>query len=201
MKTFHDFESMGTVPILENQLPPLLEAYSGTAIVSWYGMIEDQLQRMLDDQEASRNFENADRIRAFLNTWREHEVTGSINIEQIDALKAASDQQASVKWSLRNYFSSLRNQLRKLVASEEELPRGIDTNQLDPMSAGAGGGAPPMSPDFGPEEEKPGDLGDLGDLGAEGMDQPPEGGLPGENPEGEIKKPDDELAFAESKRK
>jgi len=191
MKTFHDYESMGTVANLEPMLPPLVEAYSGSSIVSWYGMIEDQLQRMLDDQEASRNFENADRIRAFLNTWREHEVTGSINIEEVDALKAAADQQASVKWPLRNYFSSLRNQLRKLVASEEELPRGIDPNQTDPMSAGLGGGAPPMSPDFGPDEEKPADL-DMG-LGGEGMEPPPEEGAPGANPEGDIAGPDDDL--------
>lgn len=182
MKTFYDYESMGTVALPESLVPPLVEAYSGSSIVSWYGMIEDQLQRMLDDQEASRNFENADRIRAFLNTWREHEITGSINLEQIDPLKSAAEQQASVKWPLRNYFSSLRNQLRKLIASEEELPRGVDQNQLDPMGAGLGRGAPPMSPDFGPDEEQPADL----DLGAEGVEPPPEEGAPGGAPEDKI---------------
>ena len=175
IKTIHDYESFVTMPVWENQLPPLVEAYGGASIVAWFGMIEDQLQRMLDDQEAARNFENADRIRAFLNTWREHEITGSINIEQIDPLKSAAEQQAAVKWPMRNYFSSLRNQLRKLIASEEELPRGMDQGQIDPMSAGLGRGAPPMSPDFGPEEEAPGDLG-LGD----------EGVPPGEGPEDEI---------------
>lgn len=169
MKNFHDYESMGMVGPAEHREPVLLEAYSGSSIVSWYGMIEDQLQRMLDDQEASRNFENADRIRAFLNTWRENEITGSINIDELEPLKAAAEQQSAVKWPLRNYFSSLRNQLRKLIASEEELPRGIDTNQIDPMAGGLGRGAPPMSPDFGPEEQAPGDL-------AAGLETPPEEG-------------------------
>jgi hypothetical protein len=175
MKTFHDYESMSTVGQAENLQPVLLEAYSGASIVAWYGTIEDQLQRMLDDQEASRNFENADRIRAFLNTWRDNAITGSINIDELEPLKAASEQQASAKWPMRNYFSSLRNQLRKLIASEEELPRGIDTNQVDPMAGGLGRGAPPMSPDFGPEEEAPGDLnaaeGEPGAKGA-GLEQP-----------------------------
>jgi hypothetical protein len=173
MKTYHDYESLGTLRTLENVLPPLLEAFSGQAIVSWYGTIENQLQQKLDDQEAARNFENADRIRAFLNTWRDNEITGSINIDELEPLKAAAEQQSSAKWPLRNYFSSLLNQLRRLIASEEELPRGIDTNQLDPMAGGLGRGAPPMSPDFGPEEDAPGALdaeseeGLAGDLGSE----------------------------------
>lgn len=191
-KTFHDYESMGTVQQAENLRPVLLEAFRGSDIVGWYGMIEDQLQRMLDDQEASRNFENADRLRAFLNTWREHEITGSMNIEEIDPLKAAAEQQSAVKWPLRNYFSSLRNHLRKLVASEEELPRGMDTDQLDPMGGGLGRGAPPMSPDFGPEEEAPPELGGAG-AGIE---------PPSDEAEDKLMSPDeDEMAFAESKTK
>jgi hypothetical protein len=178
MKTFTDYESMGRIHLLENVEPVVQEAYSGQSIVNWYGNIETQLQAKLDDQEASRNYENADRLRAFLNTWRENEITGSISIDSIEPLKAAAEQQASAKWNMRNYFSSLRNQLRKLVASEEELPRGTEGG-LDPMSGGGGGsmgGAPPMSPDFGPEESAPGDL--EGALGGEGM--PPEGGPEGE---------------------
>ena len=191
MKTFTDYESLGRIQPTENEQPVLLEAFSGSSIVAWYGNIESQLQDKLDAQEASRNYENADRLRAFLNTWRENEITGSINIDSIEPLKAAAEQQASAKWNLRNYFSSLRNQLRKLVASEEELPRGIEGG-LDPMSGGGGsmGGAPPMSPDFGPEKTGPGDL--EGAMGDEGT--PPEGGPAGEEglaPEGG--KPEDKL--------
>ena len=183
MKSVNDYESLGHLHEKQRFTGFLPEAFSGSSIVSWYGQIENQLQGKLDDQEASRNFENADRIRAFLNTWRENEITGAINVEQLGPLKAAAEQQASAKWPLRSYFSSLRNQLRKLIASEEELPRGVDTDQINPMSGGGlGRGAPPMSPDFGPDKEAPTDLeggetglepgpgeaeGDLGDLGAE----------------------------------
>src|SRR5579864_8825440 len=97
MKTFHDYESMGALQSIENVEVPILETISGPAIVSWYSMIEDFLQRKLDDQEAARNHENADRLRAFLNTWRENELTGSVNIDDLKPLKAAAEQQAAVK--------------------------------------------------------------------------------------------------------
>lgn len=171
MKTFHDYESFGTLDLLEHAHPEILEAYRGSSIVGWYGTIARQLQSFLDDQEAARNFESADRIRAFLNTWREHEISGSINIDELEPLKAAAEQQASVKWSMRNYFSSLLDQLRKLIATEEELPRGIDTDQLDPMAGGLGRGAPPMSPDFGPEKEAPGGP-ETGEQAGAGLEQP-----------------------------
>jgi hypothetical protein len=168
MRTLHCYEDFQFLPqVPGNEV--LAESYRGSEIVEWYSRIGDQLQNMLDNQEAARNYENADRLRAFLNTWREHEITGAINVDEIDPLKAAADQQAAAKWELRSYFSSLKGQLAKLIASEEELPRGVDTNQLNPM-AGAGGalgGAPPMSPDFGPEAEPP-----TGLEGAEGAGEP-----------------------------
>jgi hypothetical protein len=186
MKTCHDYESMALlgererVTALSREVPPYLgEVLSGPQVVSWYSMIEDFLQRKLDDQEAARNHENADRLRAFLNTWRDNELTGSISIDSLKPLKAAAEQQAAVKSPLRPIFSSLLRNLRKLVADEEALPRGIDTDAVDPMSGGLGSGAPPMSPDFGPEDEAPGDLGmggEPGEAGA-GLDQPPEDDL------------------------
>jgi len=121
-------------------------------------MIEDFLQRKLDDQEAARNYENADRLRAFLNTWRDNELTGSISVDQLRPLKAAAEQASAIKSSLRPIFTSILRNLRKLIADEEELPRGIDQNANDPMAGGGMGAAPPMSPDFGPDKEKPGDL-------------------------------------------
>ncbi len=183
-RTFHDYESLGTLQTVENVEVPLLETISGPAIVSWYSMIEDFLQRKLDDQEAARNHENADRLRAFLNTWRENELTGSVNVDDLKPLKAAAEQQAAVKSPLRPIFSSLLRNLRKLVADEEALPRGIDQNAVDPMSAGLGRGAPPMSPDFGPEEEPPPGMGGEGEMPPEGMEGAPGAGLEGTPPEG-----------------
>lgn len=174
-KTFHDYESLGFITEGDRFTPFLPEAYSGSSIVTWYSTIENQLQNKLDDQSAARNHENADRLRAFLKTWRENEISGSLNIDELETLKAAAEQQASTKWGLQNYFSSLLSQLRRLIASEEELPRGAGMDQLDPMGGGGiGRSAPPMSPDFGPEKEPSKDLEGAGleptpeaDLGAE----------------------------------
>jgi hypothetical protein len=190
MKTYNDYESLGTIQNIEEAEVPVLETLSGSQVVSWYTMIEDYLQRKLDDQEAARNHENADRLRAFLNTWRDNELTGSISVDQLRPLKAAAEQAAAIKSSLRPIFASLLRNLRKLIADEEQLPRGVDTDAVNPMAGGGlGGGAPPMSPDFGPEEEPPGDLEGAeggegleppGDLGAEGIETAaelePEGG-------------------------
>ncbi len=185
MKTFHDYESMGAIQGIESAQVPILETISGPAIVSWYSMIEDFLQRKLDDQEAARNHENADRLRAFLNTWRDNELTGSVNIDDLKPLKAAAEQQAAVKSPLRPIFSSLLRNLRKLVADEEALPRGIDQNAVDPMSAGLGRGAPPMSPDFGPEGEMPPGMGgEEGEMPPEGAEGEMGAGLEGTPPEG-----------------
>lgn len=153
----------------------LVEAFQGQEIVGWYGSIERQLTRMLEENEASNNYVYADKLRQFIKTWRENEITGSLNRDVILVLKSATEQLAVDAWNLSNYFSNLRDQLRKLLASEEQLPRG--DSGLDDKMGGPGGGAPggampSLSPEFGPEEGAPSDLsGDVqfGDeLGAEG---------------------------------
>jgi len=191
MKTYHDYESMGTLQNIEEARVPVLETLTGSQVVSWYSMVDDFLQRKLDDQEAARNTENADRLRAFLNTWRDNELTGSISVDQLLPLKAASEQAAAVKSALRPIFTSLLRNIRKLIADEEQLPRGVDPGAVNPLAGGGGAlgrGAPPMSPDFGPEEEMPNELGGAeaglpgaeGPPGAEGM-EPPEDQNPDRN--------------------
>lgn len=185
MNTVHDYESMGQIRF-DNREPELLETYSGTSIVQWHGKIERQLVNMLADAEKGRNFPYADKLREFLKVWRSNEISGSINRETLETLKSASDMLSVDTWNLASYFSSLRDQLRVLIASEEELPRGVDMNQNDPFAgAGGGGGAPPMSPAFGPEEEPPPGEEEMPPGGPEGEVPPPgaEGGEPG-GPEG-----------------
>lgn len=186
MNTVHDYESMGHIR-LYNWEPELLETYSGTSIVQWHGKIERQLVNMLTDAEKGRNFTYADKVREFLKIWRSNEISGSINRETLETLKSAADMLSVDTWNLASYFSSLRDQLRVLIASEEELPRGVDMNQNDPFAGGGGGGgAPPMSPAFGAEEEPPpGAEGEMPPGGPEGEVPPPgaEGGEPG-GPEG-----------------
>lgn len=176
---FHDYESMGCMNF-NQEAPALLEAFSGTAIVQWYGNIERQLGRLLADAEKGRNFPYADKLRKFQQIWRDNEITGSMNREVLDVLKSSADVLGVDNWNLSNYFSNLRDQLRKLIASEEELPRDLDMNANDPMRGmgGGGRGAPPMSNDFGPEEKPP------GEENSQDIEAPPlegDGQQPGDN--------------------
>jgi len=181
MRIAHDYESLGYINWRQPR-PPLLETYSGTSIVAWHGKIESQLRNLLNDAEKGRNYPYADKIREFLKIWRANEITGSINREILETLKAAADMLSVDNWNLSSYFQSLRDALKVLLASEEELPRDTDMNQNDPYAGGGGGGGggggPPMSPAFGPENN-PGEGGEAGPAGAGG----PEGG-PTEIPPG-----------------
>lgn len=127
--------------------------------MQWHDNIERQLTRMLEENEASRNYIYADKIREFLRLWRENVIEGSMNVDTIKPLEAAANMLAVDPWNLGNYFSNIRSQLRKLLASEEELPR-VSTEPNDKMGgpgAGAPGGSmPPLSPEFGPEKGEPG---------------------------------------------
>ena len=179
MNTFHDYESMGFLD-LSTRRAELYEAFAGTAIVMWHGKIERQLVNLLSDAEKGRNFTYADKLREFLKIWRANEITGSINRETLEILKSAADILSVDQWNLSAYFGSLKDQLRVLIASEEQLPRGMEEPGNEPFAGGGGGrGAPPMSPSFGPEEEPP-------PGGTEGGPMPgAEPGAPGEAPPGD----------------
>lgn len=178
MNIAYDYESLGCIQL--NPDCPLLEAYRGTDIVEWYGRIERSLISLLNDAEKGKNYAYADKVRQFLKTWRDYPIDGSLNRETLEALKAASEQLAVDTWNLNSYFSSLRDSLRKLIASEEELPRGIDMTQNEPAMSAMGGGTPPMTPAFGPEKEAAGLGGGTPPEGAPG-----EAGVPPGGPEGE----------------
>lgn len=176
----HDYESQA---LYGNRLGQyLVELYAGTDIVGWYGTIERQLMGMLDDAEKGRNYPYADKIRKFLEVWRGNEITGSMNRETLEVLRAGTELLAVDSWNLSNYFSTLRDQLRKLIASEEQLPRDMDMDANNPMAGmGGGRGAPPMSPDFGPQDSAPG-VGPQDDQGGGGGGEA--GGPPlGQEPE------------------
>jgi hypothetical protein len=111
ISTFHDYESMGFVDHRRHR-PEMLEAFAGTAVVGWHGKIERQLVNLLNDNEKSRNFAYADKIREFLKIWRANEITGSINRETLEILKSAADILSVDQWDMSAYFSSLKDQLR-----------------------------------------------------------------------------------------
>jgi hypothetical protein len=174
MTMFHDYESMGYLNF-QLKKPEIMEAFTGTAIVAWHGKIEGQLVNLLNDAEKGRNYTYADKIREFLKIWRANEITGSINRETLEVLKSAADILSVDQWDMSAYFRSLRDALKVLIASEEQLPRGMDDTGNEPTAGGGGGGAggPPMSPAFGAEEEPPGGAGGAGGAGG------PMGGGPG----------------------
>jgi hypothetical protein len=134
----------------------VMEVYSGEGIVGWHGNIERQLDRMYTTYEAARNQHYTDKLAVFMKIWRGSPISGSINVEDIDKLLSGTEILAVDNWHLKNYFSNLRDQLRKLKASEEELPRGMGD---EPPSANAGGmsssslgGETPS--EFGPDADK-----------------------------------------------
>lgn len=178
MSVYHDYESMwmGQAPVVN---PPLLEYYSGTQVVRWWGVIERQLKDKISKYEAQRNQPYADKMRAFAKVWKEHELTGSINRETVDALKTAASVLGDDPWTEGNYFSNLTSSLQVLLASEEQLPRIDEPNE--PSDGGGLGTGAPVG-DFGPEKEMTPDGGNPGN-----PEEPePEGG-----PEAEV--PDEEM--------
>jgi len=184
VNTVHDYESLAYMGRPTHC--PIWEAWRGTDIVRWFGQIERQLEDKLKEMEASRNFDYAGRIRKYLEIWRSNEITGSINRETLEVLKAPLEVMAIESWSQADYFGNLRDRLRTLIAAEEELPRGteMDTGGEPMGGGGAGGrGAPPLSPSFGPEDEAPGEP-NPEEMGAEGgaphIEEPgkPKPGLP-----------------------
>ena len=164
------FEAWHFISVTGDPVVPLCEAFRGQDIVTWYGSIERQIQAMVDKYRNNKQFEDAAKAEQFLITWRRHQITGSINRGPIEALEAAAAQMAVDKWKSQNYFGALRDQLRKLVASEEELPRMPDASVANmppsgmPGPTGAFGGTelePSASNPAGeaPPEEKGGPAG------------------------------------------
>lgn len=178
--SYHDYESMGYLNWRLKQ-PEIMEAWTGTSIVKWHGNIEGQLVNLLQDAEKGRNYTYADKLREFLKIWRANPITGSINRETLEILKAAADVLSVDQWDMSAYFRSLRDSLRVLIASEEQLPRGDFGNEPTAGGMGGGAGGPPMSPAFGPEDSGPGGPGGAGGGGAGGGGA---GGPPPGGPEG-----------------
>jgi hypothetical protein len=134
---------------------PIKEAYKGQDIVQWQGRIERQLTGFIADAERDSNFGYGDKLREFLRVWRDNAYTGSINIETTEVLLAATDMLAVDTWRLASYFGSLRDQLRRLKASTEELPSMPDEAEYQSMRDAVRDVAPVAT--FGKQEKKPRD--------------------------------------------
>jgi hypothetical protein len=159
--------------------PPLLEAQRGTLVVEWYGRIERQLVDLVNRFQTTRNYDNKAKAQVYLEIWRNNQLTGSINVEAINALLGPAEVLATDTWSESNYFAALRDQLRKLKASQEELPPIGDPDEIQPPSHQAMGGGGAGTPDIGPSPDQ--DLGDESETG----EQPPSQDFGPEPEEGE----------------
>lgn len=177
MRTFHSFEDMARA----NEVPepaPVLEAFSGSAIVRWYNTVKYGLKEKIAKQEANRNQEYAALLRTYSNLWDEYAITGSMNVETLKLLKAAAEPYATMDWNEQKYFIGIVTSLDELLADQEALPGNVDTEQNMPL-AGGGGSQPPMTNDFGPEENPPPGMGGPGEMGGPGG---PEGAAGGPEP-------------------
>jgi hypothetical protein len=157
------YENLGFIDY-NRYKPLLLEVYAGKDIAQWWGNILRQLQDMKGKAEEVNNDDYASQLSRFIRTWTENEITGSMNIEDIRTLKTAAEWAGELPWNFKNYFMTLANQLRKLVASTEELPmtpqgsNEPDVSGAAPApSAGLNADKNPAAPQFG-AEEAPGDM-------------------------------------------
>lgn len=117
--------------------PLILEAYRGTDVVRWYHAIKRQVDSLIGRYEEARNSAYLQKLREFQRVWQDHELTGSVNVENVEPLIAASRMLSADSWNLRPYFGSLLSQLDVLKASEEELPRELLTPETPAQAIGA----------------------------------------------------------------
>jgi hypothetical protein len=132
----------------------ITEVYSGEGVVGWHGNIERQLDRMLTTYEAARNQPYTDKLAAYIKIWRNNPMSGSINVEDIEKLLGGTEVLAVDNWHLKNYFSNLRDQLRRLKASEEEMPRGDAGGPMGGPKPRMGSMGRELASDFGTDADK-----------------------------------------------
>ena len=175
--SYEDWAASVQAPVQQD----VLEAFSGVSIVGWSRSVGFKLRKMIKAEEANRNYEYANLLQNFLNTWEKHSITGSINRETLEILKAAAEPLAVMNWRPSSYFEGLATSLDQLIADQEQLPTGVPQDQNTGMPGGGGSSLPPMDNEFGPQDEPPPGEEIPGEEGAEGGPegaQPPEGELP-----------------------
>lgn len=150
-----DYETLGLMHAQAlAAFPPVIESYMGSDIVVWQGNIERQIEKFISTYNANRNQAYVDKLREFLAVWRKNQITGSMNQETIAALENVAQILAVDNWQLSNYFSNLRDRLRTLQASEEELPRQIPAAPQFPRKPSAKTLAKEIPSDFGPDADQ-----------------------------------------------
>lgn len=168
----------------------LCERYAGKDVVGWYGRIERQLADLATKYEENGQKDDAAKVSAFLKTWRGNEITGSINREVLDVLKAGSEILAvDSSFQSTRYFSALRDSIRKLIADAEELPPMGAEDSFSKPAGSMGGNRPAPQAGMFPAQKTEPTLPATGDkAGAPGEQATPPGGeasAPGVPPQGQ----------------
>jgi hypothetical protein len=148
MNTVHDYETLWrSVAPMSSNSGPQLEAFRGVDVVRWHSQIERSLMDFIEKYEGARNTAYVDKLRKFLQQWRENRIDGSINRETVELLLKPAELLSVDNWNLDRFFMGVSDGLRVLIASEEELPR-IPTEKAPSKGKAAGKPA-----DFGAEKE------------------------------------------------
>lgn len=176
MHAYTSYEDMAWANSVQ-QSAFVLEGWSPPKIARWYKMITYQLLEQLKKAEADRTPEYKDRLQKFFDeTWMPNVIDENVNVDVLDALLKDADQLALSDWPQASYFKGLAASLTELRAwqvTKGTEPASADQN-ADMIGGGAGGSMPPLTPDFGPQEEKPPGEGE------EEKAKPPGEELPGE---------------------
>jgi len=146
----HSYDDMALLEEISVVPAELTEGWRGTDLVKWQSRLLTQMQDMIAKYTKLKNTEYVDKLSNVLKIWKDNPISGSVNVEDLKILQAATSQLASDDWKLQKYFRNIETNIRAIVASEEELPRMPDEN--------AGPAKP--TPRFGGVKEKPEDTGE-----------------------------------------
>lgn len=136
MRSYEDLMYRKPVASEPANIERLGEAYRAADMVTWYGRIERQITDMLDAARDDNNVQSIDFLNTVRGKWLDHPIDANMNIEDLEALETAVSWPAKIEWQHKKYFSVLKDQLRRVLASTQELP-------TVPMDQGKGGKGQP----------------------------------------------------------
>ena len=136
----------------------LFEFYDGEDLTDWQERkIRIQLYNLARNFK-EKNADYAKSLERFIQVWEDpaNKLDGNTNIEAVNALIGAAGLEAAREWPLQNFFMNLEASLRRIISSENKLPRMPMGNDKPPAGLTAkkplGVAVPSM---FGPEKEAP----------------------------------------------
>lgn len=157
--SYEDLAWHKPLPVEPNICPMLTEAYRAADMVTWWGMINRQIEAMLQQAVDAGDDESIKHLRTIHTQWNENPIDENMNIEDLTLLSRAVEWPGKFKWKHKEYFSVLWDQLRRVLTTQREMPT-VPMGEPKQPKPGPGG-RPSISPSedpgpkasFGPEEE------------------------------------------------